>query len=131
MCHRQRHWSSVQTQCWSVNRLWASFQTQCWSVSRLWASVQTQCWSVSRLWASVQSQCWSVNRLWTSFSCVYSLCPFIPGVLCNMDIDECESNPCDPDITKTEECIHKIDYYECVCKSGYAGINCSVSTQRK
>ena len=50
----------------------------------------------------------------------------VPGVLCKVDIDECESNPCDT--TKTKECIHTIDYYECICKPGYEGIDCSVST---
>ena len=59
------------------------------------------------------------------FSLSHSPCIIVPGVLCNVDIDECESNPCDT--TKTKECTHKIDYYECICKPGYTAIDCSVS----
>ena len=37
-----------------------------------------------------------------------------------VDIDECESNPCENDGT----CIDMEGEYECECESGYTGTHC-------
>ena len=56
---------------------------------------------------------------------LYGWGDLFPGVHCNVDIDECQSNPCDP--AGTTNCVDKVDSYECDCKTGYTGKDCSVS----
>lgn len=40
----------------------------------------------------------------------------VAGVNCEVNIDDCKSNPCD-----YGRCIDKINGYECACESGYSG----------
>ena len=38
------------------------------------------------------------------------------GINCEIDVDDCKSNPCD-----YGTCIDKINGFECTCKPGYTG----------
>lgn len=39
-----------------------------------------------------------------------------PGPNCEINLDDCASNPCD-----SGTCLDKIDGYECACEPGYTG----------
>lgn len=41
---------------------------------------------------------------------------FLSGINCEINIDDCKSNPCD-----YGTCIDKINGYECTCEPGYTG----------
>ncbi|KAG2461833.1 protein crumbs homolog 1 isoform X2 [Polypterus senegalus] len=43
------------------------------------------------------------------------------GLMCEINIDECESNPC-----VHGNCSDKILFYECICIPGYTGRNCEL-----
>lgn len=47
------------------------------------------------------------------------------GPYCNLDIDECEKNPCQNNGT----CINIFGYYECLCADGYAGLRCNYTVR--
>ena len=38
------------------------------------------------------------------------------------DIDDCATNPC----RYGARCVDKVNSYQCVCKSGYSGVNCDI-----
>lgn len=44
------------------------------------------------------------------------MCPPPPGPNCEINLDDCASNPCD-----SGTCLDKIDGYECACEPGYTG----------
>lgn len=44
----------------------------------------------------------------------------ILGANCEIDINECEGDPCQNGAT----CTDGIDEYTCLCKAGYTGENC-------
>ena len=46
-------------------------------------------------------------------------------VLC-LDIDDCLENPCNNNGT----CLDGIASYDCVCPSGFSGIDCEISMYR-
>ena len=48
---------------------------------------------------------------------------FYTGDTCEIDIDECASNPCQHDA----ECIQGIATFTCNCKPGYTGTNCETN----
>jgi len=49
------------------------------------------------------------------------------GVDCSTDIDECDSNiECDTE--RTQKCVDEVNNYKCICKAGFTGPLCKVST---
>jgi len=44
------------------------------------------------------------------------LCGVLTGANCEVNLDDCQSNPCD-----YGRCIDKINGYECACEPGYTG----------
>jgi len=47
------------------------------------------------------------------------------GPTCSINIDDCVSDPCDPQHGK---CVDGIGNYTCVCESGFEGVDCSNNT---
>ena len=45
------------------------------------------------------------------------------GKNCEVDINECESNPCKNNGT----CVDEINDYKCTCKAGFVGKSCEVN----
>ena len=58
------------------------------------------------------------------FNCVCLYC-FV-GLDCGDNTENCNSDPCDPTGTETNGCGDLLNDYECNCKDGYMGKNCSV-----
>ncbi|RUS79891.1 hypothetical protein EGW08_012369 [Elysia chlorotica] len=59
--------------------------------------------------------------------CVDGVCccePGYTGTLCHTQILECLHQPC----LNGGKCIDKINWYQCDCPSGYAGVNCELKT---
>ncbi len=54
--------------------------------------------------------------------CIVRLVPVI-GINCDVDINECESNPC----KNGAECIDGVNEYTCSCKAGFTGPQCQVN----
>ena len=51
------------------------------------------------------------------------MCPDgFTGVLCDLEIDECLSNPC----PNNSRCVDGLALYTCVCDSGYTGDRCDI-----
>ena len=48
--------------------------------------------------------------------------PGFTGEFCEVEIDECGSNPCDEE--GTVECLESIGNYKCECKENYFGTTC-------
>ncbi len=48
------------------------------------------------------------------------ICP--AGVYCEVDVDECEADPCQNGAT----CHDHVGLYTCECVPGYEGINCEL-----
>lgn len=48
--------------------------------------------------------------------------PGFSGVLCQTNIDECASAPCDP--LQSFNCTDDINAYHCLCRDGYSGERC-------
>ena len=40
-----------------------------------------------------------------------------------LDINDCAKNPC----LNGGRCVDKVNSYQCICKTGYSGINCGTS----
>lgn len=49
---------------------------------------------------------------------------FIAGLQCEAEIDECLSDPCNPE--GTERCLDLDNKFGCVCNAGYSGELCEV-----
>ncbi|XP_019639757.1 PREDICTED: fibropellin-1-like [Branchiostoma belcheri] len=67
--------------------------------------------------------CYNNGVCSTCFNDSYSVCSCQAGYegdLCNIDIDECASNPCQNGGT----CLHGVNSYSCHCQVGYGGENC-------
>lgn len=47
--------------------------------------------------------------------------PGTTGVNCEVNINECESNPC-----RWGNCVDKIGHYECECEEGFKGAHCEI-----
>ena len=45
------------------------------------------------------------------------------GPICEINIDECEPNPC----TNDGSCQDQINGYFCQCKAGFRGVNCEIN----
>ena len=39
------------------------------------------------------------------------------------DVDDCAKKPC----LNGGRCVDKVNSYQCVCKTGYSGVNCATS----
>lgn len=48
---------------------------------------------------------------------------FFLGKDCDVDIDDCASNPC----VNGGECVDQVNTYRCICPVGYTGYQCEVS----
>ncbi|XP_020367649.2 protein crumbs homolog 1-like isoform X1 [Rhincodon typus] len=51
--------------------------------------------------------------------------PGFGGTQCNININECESNPCQG---VHVDCIDRVNGYNCLCSPGYEGENCTTET---
>lgn len=51
-----------------------------------------------------------------------SACVCVVGVNCEVDIDECDEDPCQNGAT----CHDQVGLYTCSCVPGYEGINCEL-----
>ncbi|XP_072344515.1 protein crumbs homolog 2-like [Scyliorhinus torazame] len=51
--------------------------------------------------------------------------PGFEGTQCNLNINECESNPCRGFYV---DCIDRVNGYSCLCSPGYEGENCTTET---
>ena len=49
--------------------------------------------------------------------------PGFSGPICEINIDECEPNPC----TNDGSCQDQINGYFCQCKAGFRGVNCEIN----
>ncbi|XP_078667188.1 uncharacterized protein LOC144909010 isoform X3 [Branchiostoma floridae x Branchiostoma belcheri] len=70
-----------------------------------------------------QDICFNNGVCSTCFNDSYSVCDCPDGYegdLCNINIDECSSNPCQNGGT----CLHGVNSYSCHCDVGYGGENC-------
>ncbi|KAL3282925.1 hypothetical protein HHI36_006083 [Cryptolaemus montrouzieri] len=54
------------------------------------------------------------------YSNIYSY--FLSGDLCEIDLNECDSNPC----LNNGTCLDAVNGYLCRCPSGYSGIHCEI-----
>ncbi len=48
----------------------------------------------------------------------------LPGLQCEAEIDECLSDPCNPE--GTEKCLDLDNKFKCVCHAGFTGEQCEV-----
>ena len=72
-------------------------------------------------WCKNGGTCLDVSNNATSND--YYVCECLPGwegVHCELDVDECGSNPC----LNGGTCAHGINSYQCFCNIGYHGENC-------
>ncbi len=55
---------------------------------------------------------------------------FFTGQDCEDDLDDCDPDPCDPTGTLSVGngggCVDLLDDYQCICRGGYTGKNCTV-----
>ena len=57
------------------------------------------------------------------FKSVYMINAGYTGPNCRLDINECQSDPCE----NSGQCTEPLtDMYQCICQAGYTGINCEV-----
>ncbi len=66
------------------------------------------------------------TRVEISIYCVYWMNKFIfPmfSIFCLLDINDCAKNPC----LNGGRCVDKVNSYQCICKTGYSGVNCGTS----
>lgn len=52
------------------------------------------------------------------------MCVCVPGITgsnCEVNINECESNPC-----RWGNCVDKIGHYDCECEEGFMGAHCEI-----
>ncbi len=57
---------------------------------------------------------------------VYRIVTFIFSmvlILRLLDVDGCAKKPC----LNGGRCVDKVNLYQCVCKTGYSGVNCGTS----
>ncbi len=63
------------------------------------------------------------------------MCIYFVGSKCETNINECMPNPCNTIGTEmvappmNYNCTDKVNDYQCTCKQGYEGKNCSVRHQ--
>ena len=60
----------------------------------------------------------------TSFECECR--PGFTGLTCEVAIDDCSQDPCDP--SGSVACLDLDNRFECECRDGYTGGDCSVET---
>lgn len=60
---------------------------------------------------------WPIGYVNNSFLWLFS------GTNCEIDLDECESNPCKNGAT-CKTLGTALDFYQCLCVTGYDGVNC-------
>ncbi|CAH1256440.1 NOTCH2 [Branchiostoma lanceolatum] len=84
---------------------------------------QYVCRSDTKPCEQAQDICFNNGECSTCFNDSYTFCSCplgYEGVFCNIDIDECASNPCHNGGT----CLHGLNNYHCHCSIGYEGLNC-------
>ena len=66
----------------------------------------------------------NIDNQWFFLQCICQ--DGYAGTLCQIDIDDCASGPCQ----NNGQCLDGVGYYNCQCPEGYSGRNCESATNK-